>query len=234
MNEEILNNILRQIVIDMAPIPGRQVNAYAFIDRDPDLSGQSFGQTYEQYEAGYFWARSWVGAGASKSTFCGQYPVMFVEPGSARFDCPGDSEGVFPFNILIIDEIGCDGCPDHGKRSARQVAANVRSMLAAVITELSSFGKYIITDPDDLQPSTVWMSAGRAETPDMVPFDPEISTDMIGVLEPEPYTVQEWGNHPKRRAYFATLSFRWCLFDDGQFDYTNRTPDQVGVVNCPC
>lgn len=232
MNEKILNDILRQIVVDMSYQPGLQVNAYAFSDRDPDLTNQSFGMTYEQFDAGYFWARSWVGSGASRSTICGQYPVLFAEPSSVRFDVAGDPDGEVRYNLLLIDEVGCDGCPDHGERSGRQVAANVRSMLLSIIDELIAYGRYIVT-PDDGPPFEAWISENRIDA-GLIDADTQIIGDLMSYVIPEPIDLQEWGNHPQRRGYYVTLRFRWCEPRRAVFSYRNDSPDTVGVVKCPC
>lgn len=234
MTEETLNLIFRQIVLDGAFTGNRQINTYYFGDRDVNLDHQSFEATMTDYEGGYFWSREWVlKDGADPSTIRGEFPALFAESRVVKDPCPSEDELTFEIWFLLVDDIGCEGCPDHGERNVRIVKNNLRKMLKAYIRELLSYAQYEDLNDESGDPAG-WISRGRvAAYPDEY-ADFDVIIDMMSIVEPDPIEYREWGRHPTRRAYYTRLFFTWCEDRTLTMNYDNPSVNKTGIVKPPC
>jgi len=79
MDRATIIDIFKQIVIDMEYDPELQINSFSTVDDGIDLKHVSFEKTYEDFNEGSFWSRTWVNQGADSNEIKGEFPLLFIE-----------------------------------------------------------------------------------------------------------------------------------------------------------
>lgn len=231
MTRATLNNIFRQIVIDMAHAPGYQIDTYRTADGIPDLAHQAFGATFQDYLDGAFWSRRFYHAGADENTFCGGYPALFVEAKDMTAPDLDGQEIRMEYYFVVVDKIPCDDCPPW-TRSGTTVSDAVLAMLRAFLKELYAYALYEV-DRDGTV-TYEWMSAGRAAYEVGLGNTADFIEDLVPDIDPDPVQISEWWNDHTTRGWMARLVFTLCEPVTLSFDY--QTPVVPGLANteCPC
>lgn len=234
MTKQDLTAIIKQAVVDMKYRPGLVVNSFLLTDTLPNFSDSTFGATYKQFEAGSFWSRHWFNQGASRSKIKADFPVLLMDsaPDAFSVECPGDETGVATYDIIVVDRIGCEECPDGPDRSPEQVSDNCFQMLKAIIDEVYNYALWDVFDQAEQQDFKSWISKGRIEAGQYDDgFDVVMIDDIVGHFMPNDIVYRQWGNNIERRGYAAQVSFMLCP-PGGQveFNYQSLTPKKVGVV----
>lgn len=219
--------ILKQIVVDMKYRPGLAVNTFAVVDDRPDIEGQSFGYSYQDFESGYFWSRDWVASGASRGTIRGQWPVLFVEQRRTGINARGQTQRSTEFiDIMILDKIVCEGCPPSMKRTGPQVYRNMKRIARGVLNELDRYRKYQRPSGDQ------WAAIGRAETWGE-PLD-EIDS-LWEYLNLSSVEIEPWGaSYPNHRGARFQINLHTCEIDDFEFLYDKPPVTLLGATDCGC
>lgn len=221
----ILYGILLQAVKDMAYRPGKTVNAFAVVDGVPDLTHPSFGYTADDYRAGRFWSRSWVGEGARSDKVVGQWPVIMPELVRSRRIGKGLIEHTV--DITLVDTLaGESSCGRQCHRAGAEVYANLLDMGLAIIDEVLGYGLY------ENDYGLMWSTPARMAT------DVKWSQmDDLGVTVSDYVKLSDdirpWGDYPHLRGLYMSLTLTECLTTEGvTFRYDQTDADAVGVVNC--
>ena len=220
-NLPVLYAILLQAVKDMAYRPGLTVNSFALVDGMPNLDHESYGYTFEDYRAGNFWSRDWVGAGAMSSELRGQWPVLMPELRESRTKSSNTIEHTV--DVTLVDHLTAAHC---GPRSGPVVYDNLLRMALAVRGEVLSYGLY---DTDEF--GLVWSTENRMERIEGLQLSPLMA-------ELKDYVkfnaeIRPWGDYPHLRGLYLSLTLTECIVLDGPaFRYDRAEPQVRGVVNC--
>lgn len=230
MTRSTLNNIFRQIVIDMAHNPGYQVDTYRLNDNNPDLNHAAFGSTYQDFLNGQFWSRSFVHAGADPNNFKGAFPVLMAESRDLSIECIDSNEMRIEYWFLVVDKLPCDHCPPHLTRNGQQVSDAVLDMLRSFLNELYTFRYYEVDRGGTV--TYEWMSQGRAAYEEGLGNTVVFQDDLIPDISPERVTVQEWGNFIDMRGWMASVTFTLCEPVTLEFDYNTPVIPELGSTEC--
>ena len=96
------------------PITGKplRLDCFAVIQDMQQLNEDAFGLTYNDFDAGLFWARRWVASGANISTLQKQYPALVVLPISSSIvkDSPVTVRHEISLTVVMCNN--CSACPD--------------------------------------------------------------------------------------------------------------------------
>ena len=219
-NLPVLYAILLQAVKDMAYRPGLTVNSFALVDGIPNLDHPSYGYTIQDYRAGNFWSRDWVGAGAMSSELKGQWPVLMPELRESRTKSSNTIEHTV--DVTLVDHLTAAHC---GPRSGPVVYDNLLRMALAVRGEVLRYGLFdaggfgqVWTTPERAQIINGQHMLPLAELEDYVKFNAEI---------------RPWGDYPHLRGLYLSLTLTECIVLDGPaFRYDRAEPRVRGVINC--
>jgi hypothetical protein len=214
----------------MAHNPGYQIDTYRMNDDNPDLNHQAFGSTYQDYQDGYFWSRSFEHAGADPNNFCGGFPVLMAESRDLSIECLDSTEMQAEYYFVLIDKLPCDHCPPYVTRNGWTVSDAVLKMLRAFLDELYSYKYYEVDRGGTI--TFEWMSEGRADYEidqgSTLLYNGELMPD----ISPERVNITEWGNFTNMRAYMARVVFNLCEPTGLTFDYA--TPVVPGLATNEC
>jgi len=236
MKEETLKAIFRQVVADMAYVPGRQTNCFVCPADAPALDHPAFGAAYTDYIAGDFYARSWVNAGADIQSFCGEHPALFIEINQVSVQDLYDPKYTADVALMIVDRVPCEDCPPHQIRTANSVAKNVHWMLRNILAEMSRYRLYEVTRAP-AEVTFQWMTVARMlEDPTIL--SAEVRDDMQSYIQPDVFTFARWGspviNGMKDKvAYWVMLRVDLCEELDAEFEHTPGVPGLATTV-CQC
>lgn len=234
MDASTINNILRQIAMDMAYQPGRQLNGYALIGDWPQLRNDNWGMSIDDYNAGHFWSRAWAAQGGDPDTLCGEFPVLFSENRRHYMECLDDDDIKQVWDLTVIDRIDCPGCPPHLERTGEQVKRDTLLILRALIKELYT---YQLSEVDRNGTITFeWISQGRAAWINSQAGWEILDTidHMSSHIDPDPIEINEWGNYPDMRGHYTSLKFWYCEPAPIEFNYKDKVLQALGTTECPC
>ena len=234
MNRKDIIDVARQIIIDMAYDPALQINTFAMVDDGIDLKHASFGKSYEDYNEGRFWSRTWVNSGADSSKVQGEWPLLFLEQRTLDLPCIDSNEMTLHFYFVLADKITCDSCPPELSRTSDQVLVNTLIMLRRFFKELVTYRHYTyVKDGENLQ---TWATEGRmnhllstSEISSITGWD----EDFDSLLQnPSPINVTQWGNFENIRAHSAKISITVCDITNGEFDYSKTKASEIAYGKC--
>lgn len=232
MTIQTLNNIFRQVVIDMAYAPGYQIDAYRYVDGYPDLAHQALGATYQDYLDGAFWSRKFVHAGADPNAFCAGFPVLFAESRDLTVECLDSQDLRIEYYFLVVDRIECESCPPYVTRTGATVSESVLAMLRAFLGELYTYGLYEV-DRDSVI-TYEWMSSGRAAYEESLGNTTVLQEELLPDVAPDEIQISEWGEAPNQRAWMARVVFTLCEPVTLEFDYATPVVPGLASIECPC
>lgn len=227
--------ILRQIVADMAYVPGRQVNCFAVCTDMPSLDHESFGASYQDYLEGLFYSRSWVNQRADMQKFKGEHPALFMEAAQFTTEDLYDPKYIAEISLLLLDRVPCEGCPPNQSRTANTVEANVKWMLRNLLVELTRYRLYEVER--DEETTYEWMTEERRINDNTIDDFAQID-DMQSYLQPDTYSFARWGspimNGMKDKiAYWVRIRVDLCEELDADFEHTPIVPGLATTI-CPC
>ncbi len=236
MTLETLDQICIQVIMDMGYIKYKQINTIFITDRMPDLRQDSIGATYQDYLDGKFWSREWVATGATSGKLKAQFPILLIQQSLIDIECIDDKDGIYTYDFLLIDKVGCDNCPKPAERVPHKVKANTLEMLRAFLNELYTYKLWEFERSPD--PNTFeWVSKGRFESmtnpPNSIPFVQSFE-ELRSFVEPDPLRFQDWGNVDDLRGYWTTIKFSFCESVPGSFNYNKPAIKSLATNICPC
>lgn len=217
-------DIFRQIVLDMAYRPPYQVNSFMVVDQIPDIMHPSFGATYEDYLAGFFWSRTWVYQRAAPDKICAEFPALFIEARETLFDPQCDETGKTTFYLVLVDKITCEGCPPEIKRNGLSVKDYLLTSMRAILREFFSYSLY------DTDNGLSWMSEGRAD----LLGETIIEEQIISMTAANEVEISDWGNYANMRGVMAKINIEYCKTFDVPFDYQNPVIEPLANIPCRC
>lgn len=228
MTLESIRAIFKQMVIDMM-YGDLQVNSFVNITSDPKIREQSFGASYEDYQAGDFWARDWVNQGADPGTIAGTFPVLFYENRRVEMYLNQDEQSDRVYvNLLLLDkfELGC--CDTSGRIMTRaRVFDRLVATMRSLILRLEQTKVYAVDDHFE------YITSSKAQYYD----DNGKEVKFIRILDliDTPVTISEWGNNPDIVGVWCEMSFTLCL-DTEQPEYRDdaEVVEGVAINRCPC
>lgn len=234
MDRNTLIAIFKQAVADMAYQAGLQLNTFAVLDDAPDLVHDAMGFTYDNYLAGEFWSRFWVGNGADPAKIKADFPVLFVEEGAITQECADSWEYRQEWPVLVIDKIECTSCPPGEDRSAETIKANTRTMLRNWLKEVSTYRLAEVDNGVDIIEQ--WISAGRQEYLDSLPGTTVggIIEDLYSIMVGTPIKIEEVGAWDDFKAHRAILAFELCEAPAGVFNYKDQVLPELAIIRRPC
>ena len=201
----------------MAYRPGLTVNSFALVDGIPNLDHPSYGYTIEDYRAGNFWSRDWVGAGAMSSELKGQWPILMPELRESRTKSSNTIEHTV--DLTLVDHLTAAHC---GPRSGPVVYDKLLRMALAVREEVLRYRLYSHTEY-----GLVWSTPERA---DLSIHDEDYALSDYVQFTAE---IRPWGDYPHLRGLYLSLTLIECIVLDGPaFRYDRAEPQVRGVINC--
>ena len=218
--------IVRQAVIDMAYNPGLSVNSFSVVDERADPMQDSYGATFEDYEAGYFWSRRWRLQGASPEAIKGEFPVLFLEEQETTTERAQQDNTTQTISFVLMDKLECALCPKTERRTPLVVRENLKRMARAIIAEISQYRLY------ERDMEMVWASPGRAET--WEGGEPNYTEELADYLDLRNLRFRKWGNFPGLRGILVEVKIRSCERPGLDFDYTTEPSPFLGAINCGC
>lgn len=229
-----LKAIFLQAVQDMAYIEHQQINTIYIIDRHPDIRQDSLGATYQDFLNGDFWARDWVYSGASRDNLRASWPILIVEQADPEAECIDSIDMIYPFDVMIIDKIGCNNCPNPEERSPFFVKEKTLTMLRSWLNEVYSFEYWEVDRSPD--PNTFeWLSTGRQD----YMMAPPISLNLLGshealasMVDPDPLVFNEIGLGDDVRGYSVRLKFNICRGIPDDYNYNKPVVETLATKVC--
>lgn len=226
-------NIFRQIVEDFPYLPCKQLDTFALVDGDDAFSTTNLKKTYEDYQAGFFWSRSWVLAGADPNTLCATYPALILEHKKSTYDNIRDDSVCHEFYLLVTDLLDCGDC--ECKRTPDQVKCDVMDVINSVLKEFVTYKLYDITDGEDEYQA--WLSDGRkaylqAENPEMI-FE-FCCNDIAHSVNSDNIEINEWKSHSNNKVvgYATRLTICDCRAEKVEYDYTEKSVKELSTASC--
>lgn len=234
MNRKLLIQILKQIVVDFAYSPEKQINSFVLLNKPIDLLNTAFGATYSDYLSGHFWSRKWVNMGANTSDVQGQFPLLSVEQRTTVLNSILSNSRTFDVYLMVADKLTCENCANRYDRTPEQVNTNTSEMLHAYLSELATYGKYrVVIDGDE---SDVWMSEGRANylyDNDLVDSEPLLMTEMSDMLlVNDSYRISELKLQDGYFGYGLKLLIDGCEGNDIVFNYASVPLSTIAQTVC--
>jgi len=233
MTLENIEQISIQVVADMGYIKGQQINTVFIIDRMPDIRQDSLGATYKDFLDGRFWSREWVKTGANPTNLKAQWPILIIERQPIQIECMDSQDMTQTLAFLIIDQIGCDNCPQDDRTGA-QVSDSTLQMLRQFFLEAYSYQLCEVDRSPD--PNTFeWLSEGRQDYYATQGLTIQATfEDYASFVNPNPIEVTEWGESDDIRGHFANIEFNICKSIPQNFNYNQATIDKLATTVCPC
>lgn len=234
MTPNDLTAIFKQIIIDQAYYPGRQINTFRVTDQMPPLHHDSLGGTYTEFLEGNFWSRTWVNQGADPEKITGEYPVLFVEQQELGLQPLEPDLITACFYLLFLDKLPCDSCPPNVSRSPAAVKENTVLMARDFLSELFTFALYEVEDGAGI--TYQWLSAGRQawlETqPGIIGID--FVRDLLTDFSEQEVRIGAWGTDPAIRGTYMRICFSLCWPIAPAYNYKNEILPQLATTVCPC
>lgn len=227
--------IFRSIVIAFPWHNKRRLNTYALVDNIRDLNAENLQKNYEQFDAGYFWAREWVDSGASRDTLKTDYDLLFLECKQMTIlDLFRNPKPVsYKIFITIASPVKCN---DGTERSWEQVDRDNREMMVMVLTELYTVKLYEITieavGEGEGETYHQWMTPGEAAAYDALERYTVIDTckELRNfIIDPniQPNIFTSNFGVDNLRTQTVELNFKGCLLPTESFNYIVWPPIQV-------
>lgn len=183
-------------------------------DTMPDLHGESFGATYEDYLAGNFYSQDWQAGGAAPGAIKGRFPALFIERDEAVHDGYGNVKTKYHF-IVVANK----ACQTDGRNGYTDARGTAEDLLAAYLTNLREYVR-----ATDVNEQTIWLFPGDDATAKPTPGG------MFAYM-PAAYTITSWGNLPDLRGAIATITITTCDKRTAQLRPIDIY-ERRGVVRC--
>ena len=143
MSPEEFNKVMTLLVQQYPYTECFSINAFVVFDHDEKLEASNAGMLYEDYEAGYYWARDWVNGGAKKGDVKLEYAFLAVQHNSTVSKLDG-SEVCEDYYLVLADKVSCDACPEKCIRTNTRVIAACSTALSNIMMEFYRFKKFSI------------------------------------------------------------------------------------------
>lgn len=228
--------IARQIVSQTAYQKGRQLNTYRNLTSPPKMTDSAFGASVQDYEAGQFWSRDWVAAGADPNTIRGGFPVLFSEARGGTFSAD-TIEVQQEWYFMVLDQVQCDTCPD---RHIAEVQRDSLQMLRHFVTELLTYEKWTVEK--DGENFEMWISRQHAMQIDAHENSPitllELQEDALEAIMEQVYEFREFiprqDEHPAFNVagYSVKVSITTCEPIGVETNYEDPNYETLGMTPC--
>lgn len=231
MTRATLVAIFKQAIMDMAFKEGIQVNTFYHLDRMPDFNNQALGATMDLYHEGRFWSRDWANSGASPDEICAQWPIAVLEDQDVEDECLWEKEYEFELELVIMDRLTCDNCPNFQEQTSTQVQKNTFDALRSLMNEIMSFEYNTMNDGSDDR--NEWMSTGRRDY--YIGEGQTLVTtleDLRSILLTQTAQLIERGIGDNLRGYGVRLRFTLCEDFSATFKYSTTLPKSLTTNLC--
>jgi len=233
IDQTTITAILKQIVMDMAYQEGKQVNTFFKIDAPPNIKSDSLGATYQDFEDGVFYSRTWYLGGSKPDEMCAEWPAAFFEEIDTTQEQKSGDFISAKYALILVDRIVCENC-ETKQRTRNQVKDNIMDMIRGIVHELLTYEKWLINDGTTNK--EIWISRGRKE---QLEADPESTiifinwlSDMLTIVGDGSMEIKEWGNHMDMCGYIVFLQFNYCLPTNIVFNYDSTAVELEAVERC--
>lgn len=231
MTKAQLHAIIKQAIIQMGYSEGIQINTFFQIDRFPDLNNEALGANMSDFNDGRFWSRDWANSGADPNAICAQWPIAIIEDQDITAPDLNYDAYILTIDLVLLDRVGCDTCPDFEKRTAAKVQDNMFNSIRALIKEIMSYQYVEIEDGGETRME--WASEGLQayyQTQDqrilnqMDSFETSITT--------QTFTFTERGIGDQIRGWGITLQLELCEQPDAPWKYPISSPTPISTQLC--
>lgn len=202
-------------------------NSVVCVDDWSEFQASNFGQIYQDYLNGHFWARNWVASGAHPDKLKKEYPMLMME--HRKSNLPEGVKGIVceRVHLVLVDKYDCEQC----KHPRKVVSARMKERLKQIIVELSSFRECVVEDAEGCE-YTIWTNPCQLEALGYTLIE-DCGNSMEDICE-QATEFSSWSLElDKVTGWEVELNFCFCTAkEEVKFDYYKPDYKQLGVPTC--